>query len=163
VFFRAIPRVLAKRPDAKFLCVGMTGEPAALRWLRELDIESHVELLASVPHNEMAGVFRRGQVVASISTHDGTPNTLLEGMACGCLPVAGDLDSIREWIKHGKNGLLVDPRDPASVANGILEGLENKNLRQEAAGLNTKIISERAEYARCMEAADRFYQRISGA
>ena len=34
--------------------------------------------------------------------HDGTPNTLLEGMACGCLPVAGDLDSIREWLKPGQ-------------------------------------------------------------
>ena len=104
-------------------------------------------------------VFRRAQIVVSPSVHDGTPNTLLEGMACGCLPVAGDLESIREWIRPGKNGLLVDATDAQSLADAILEGLENKNLRQQAAGLNQKLILERAEYTHCMSAAERFYER----
>ena len=34
VFFQAIPTVLAKRPDAKFLCVAMAGEPQALKWVQ---------------------------------------------------------------------------------------------------------------------------------
>lgn len=160
VFFRAIPLVLARQPRAKFLCVAMAGERQAMQWVRELGIERSVELLPALPHAQMADLFRRSQVMASISAHDGTPNTLLEGMACGSLPVAGDLESIREWIKPGHNGLLVDPADAASVAAGILEGLENKSLRQQAAGENRKIITERAEYARCMAAAELFYQRI---
>jgi glycosyltransferase involved in cell wall biosynthesis len=160
VFFRAIPQVLAKQPDARFLCVGMAGELQALKWIRELAIEGAVELLPALPHEQMADVFRRGQVMASISTHDGTPNTLLEGMACGCVPVAADLDSIREWIRPGKNGLLINPRDSASVAEGILEGLQNKSLRLGAAGENQKIIAERAEYGRCMAAAEQFYRRV---
>jgi glycosyltransferase involved in cell wall biosynthesis len=161
VFFRAIPLILQKRPEARFLCVAMAGEPQATRWVRDLGIEKSVELLPAVPHTKMAELFRRGQLIASISTHDGTPNTLLEGMASGCLPVAGDLESIREWIKPGRNGLLVSPNDPGSVAAGILEGLENEGLRREAAGANQKIIAERAEYAHCMAAAGLFYQRIT--
>jgi glycosyltransferase involved in cell wall biosynthesis len=160
VFFRAIPLVLARQPRARFVCVAMAGEPQATQWVRELGIENSVELLPPLPHAQMADLFRGAQVVASISTHDGTPNTLLEGMACGCLPVAGDLESIREWIKPSHNGLLVDPNDASSVAAGILEGLENESLRQQAAGENQKIITERAEYARCMAAAELFYQRI---
>ncbi len=163
VFFRAVPLVLAKQPGARFLCVAMAGEHQAEGWVRELGIQDSVELLPALPHQQMAGVFRRSQLVASISVHDGTPNTLLEGMACGCLPVAGDLDSIREWIKTGRNGLLVDPADPSSVADGILEGLQNESLRLDAAGENQNIIRERAEYARCMAAAERFYQRIIAA
>lgn len=160
VFFRAIPLVLARQPKARFLCVAMAGEPQAMQWLSELGIQDSVELLPSQPYADMADLFRRSQVVASISTHDGTPNSLLEGMASGCLPVAGDLESIREWIKPAQNGLLVDPTDPASVAEGILGGLENESLRHQAAGENHKIIMERAEYAGCMAAAERFYQRI---
>ncbi len=42
--------------------------------------------------HQMADWFRRCRVVVSPSTHDGTPNTLLEGMACGCFPIAGDIN-----------------------------------------------------------------------
>ncbi len=160
VFFQAIPRVLAKRPETRFICTSMAGEPQALKWTQQLGIEQAVELLPAMPHGQMGDLFRRGQIIVSASVHDGTPNTLLEGMACGCLPVAGDLESIREWIRHGKNGLLVDATDPSSVADAILEGLENKDLRQQAASINQKTILERAEYTRCMAAAERFYQRI---
>ncbi len=159
-FFRAIPLVLAARPDARFLCVGMQGESLAAQWIRELGIEASVELLPAVPHAQMADTYRQAQVSVSLGIHDGTPNTLLESMACGCLPLAGDLESIREWIKPGKNGLLADVADPESVAQGILEGLNNKNLRQEAAGINQRLISERADYTRCMAAAELFYEKV---
>jgi glycosyltransferase involved in cell wall biosynthesis len=159
-FFQAVPRVLAKRPEARFVCVAMAGEPQALKWIQQLNIAHAVELLPAIPHVQMGEVFRRGQIIVSASIHDGTPNTLLEGMACGCLPVAGDLESIREWIRPGKNGLLADATNPESLANAILEGLDNKDLRRQAAGMNQKIILERAEYAHCMATAERFYERI---
>ncbi|HEX8990740.1 MAG TPA: glycosyltransferase [Anaerolineales bacterium] len=160
VFFQAIPRILTRRPDAKFLCAAMNGEAEALRWIHRLKIEQSVELLPSMRHEEMGDTFRRAQVVVSPSIHDGTPNTLLEGMACGCFPVAGDLESIREWIEPGRNGLLMDPTDADSVAEAILQALEKKSLREQAAGINHKIILERAEYGQCMAAARRFYERI---
>src|SRR5512146_3339207 len=74
VFFRAIPLVLARQPGARFVCVAMAGEPQAVRWLRERGIENSVELLPALPHADMADLFRGGQIIASISTHDGTPN-----------------------------------------------------------------------------------------
>lgn len=160
VFFQAIPRVLAKRPDAKFVCASMAEEPEALKWIQKLGIRQAVKFLPSLPHAQMAEVFRGVQVVVSPSVHDGTPNTLLEGMACGCTLVAGDLESIREWISPGKNGLLADTTNPESLADAMLEALENKNLREHAAGLNRKVIAERAEYGRCMAEASRFYQRV---
>ena len=57
---------------------------------RELGIEDTVELTPPLPHADMAALFRSAQVLVSPTTHDGTPNSLLEGMACGCFPVAGD-------------------------------------------------------------------------
>lgn len=160
VFFQAIPLVLAMRPDARFLCASMDGDRQALAWVRRLNIGESVELLSPVPQAAMADLYRRAQIMVSPAIHDGTPNSLLEAMACGCFPVVGDLESIREWIKDGENGLLPDPNDPRSLSQAILAALENKDLRHRAAGLNRELIVNRAEYARCMAEASGFYHRL---
>jgi len=159
-FFKAIPLVLEKRQDARFVCSSMAGQPQAVQWIKELNIQHAVDLYPPMPHAQMADVFRTAQVVVSPSIHDGTPNTLLEGMACGCFPVAGDLESIREWITPNQNGLLVDSTDPRSIADGILAALENKDLRSKAAGRNAEIIASRAEYGACMAQAEAFYKKL---
>jgi len=159
-FFQAIPLVLAERPNAKFICAAMAGEPQALQWIQRLNLTGAVELLPPMPHPQMADVFRRSQVVVSPSIHDGTPNSLLEGLACGCFPVAGDLESVREWITQGENGLLTDANDPQKLADSLLFALKNKSLREQAVGLNKKLVVERAEFTRCMTQAVGFYQTI---
>jgi len=159
-FFQSIPLVLKEIPNARFVCASMAGQPEALDWIRKLGIETSVELLAPRPHAEMAGVYRGAMILVSPSTHDGTPNTLLEGMACGCFPIAGDLESLREWIRDGENGLLIDSGSPASLAGAILKAIKNKDLRAKAAGLNREIIASRAEYRRNMANAESFYQEV---
>jgi glycosyltransferase involved in cell wall biosynthesis len=160
VFFKAIPLVLEKVPEARFLCASMAGEAQAQQWIKEFGISHAVELLAPMPHAQMAEAYRRAAVLVSPSVHDGTPNTLLEGMASGCTPVAGDLESIREWITDGENGLLTDATDPHKLAESIIRALKSKDLREQAAGLNAKRIAEGAEYNTCMSQASSFYQRI---
>jgi glycosyltransferase involved in cell wall biosynthesis len=160
VFFQAIPLVLARRPDARFVCVALDGDQDAARWVEKLGIQEVVTLLPHLPQAELAGHLRRAQVLVSPSVHDGTPNSLLEGMACGCFPIAGDLESIREWITPGKNGLLVDATDASALASAIVEALENANLRHEAAGSNHRLIMQRAEYATCMAQGGEFYGRV---
>jgi glycosyltransferase involved in cell wall biosynthesis len=160
IYFKAIPLVLEKQPNAKFIFASMAGESQANQWIQELDIKHAVELLPPLSHSDMADAFRRAQIVASPSIHDGTPNTLLEGMACGCFPVAGDLESIREWITPDENGLLFDSNDSRSIANAILIALENKNLRTKAAGLNQDTIATRAEYELNMQRAEEFYAKV---
>jgi glycosyltransferase involved in cell wall biosynthesis len=160
VFFKAIPLVLKEVPRARFLCASMAGESQAEQWIAELGIGHAVELLAPMPHAQMAEVYRRAAVLVSPSVHDGTPNTLLEGMACGCFPVAGDLESIREWITDGENGLLVDATDPKNLAESIIGALKNKDLRISAAKQNNETIEERAEYNTCMNLAGSLYERL---
>jgi glycosyltransferase involved in cell wall biosynthesis len=161
-FFKAIPLVLKKHPKAKFMCTSMAGEGQILGWLREYQIEHAVELLAPMPNMEMANIYRRAQILVSPSIHDGTPNTLLEGMACGCFPTAGDLESIREWIRPKENGLLFDSTSPQSIADAIIHAIENKNLREKAAGLNQEIIATRAEHESNMLRVEEFYRLVIG-
>jgi glycosyltransferase involved in cell wall biosynthesis len=161
-FFKAIPLVLAKYPEAKFICTSMQNESQALKWIEELNISHAVELLPAIEYQKMGDVFRSAQIVVSPSIHDGTPNSLIEAMACGCFPVAGDLESIREWITHGQNGLLFDSNNPQSIADSILLGLEREDLRRDAAGLNANLISAKADYEVNMKRVEEFYKLVIG-
>jgi len=161
-FFKSIPLVLKEIPNAKFICASMAGQPEALNWLEKLNIAESVQLLAPMPHEQIAEIYRSAQIVVSPATHDGTPNSLLEGMACGCFPIVGDLESISEWIIDTQNGLLIDPASPAALADAIVRAIKNKDLRERAAGLNQEIIASRAEYARNMAKAEEFYQKVIG-
>jgi glycosyltransferase involved in cell wall biosynthesis len=163
VFLQAVPLVLERLPAARFRCAALAKDRAAAAWVKRLNVGHAVQLLPSLPQAELADLFRSAQVMVSPSVHDGTPNSLLEGMACGCLPVAGDLESVREWIKPGENGLLVDPSDPRALADGIIRGLEDADLRRTAAGLNHELILERAEFGRCMSQARVFYSKVMSA
>jgi len=159
-FFRAIPLVLGKFPSAVFLCSSMQGQPGAERWVRSLNIGHAVRLLPHVPRDQMARFFRLAQVMVSFSTHDGTPNSMLEAMACGCFPVAGDIESVREWIVDGQNGLLVDSADPKAAAAAMIEALADGDLRRQAQSRNANLIVERADYGKMMARAGQFYEHV---
>ena len=159
-FFRAIPRVLERIPSARFLCPVMAGEAQAERWVQALGISDHVELLPRQTRSQMAALFRQAQVAVSVSEHDGTPNTLLEAMASGCFPVAGDIEPLHEWITHGENGLLVDPGDSNALAEAILTGLEQATLRGRAQEINRCLVAERANYQHVMREAESYYEEI---
>ena len=159
-FFKAIPKILAKNPEIKFVCPGMAGEAEAENWIVKLDLSFAVELLPIIPRHDLAVLFRESAVTVSPSTHDGTPNTLLEAMACGSYPVAGDLTSIREWIEPGENGGLIDPGDPDHLAREVLSALRDATLRKKAAKLNHALVNEKAEYNSSMHKAEEFYQTV---
>ncbi|MEW6566641.1 MAG: glycosyltransferase family 4 protein [Chloroflexota bacterium] len=161
-FFRAIPRVLQRFPQAHFLCPAMARDPVAEGWLRRLNIETAVHLLPPLTPPEMASAFRCADVAVSPSLHDGTPNSILEAMACGCLPVVGDLESLREWIDDGVNGLLTDATDPAALAQAVVRALADPAWREQAAHHNARIIAERARYPDVMRAAEAFNHRLLG-
>ena len=159
-FFRAIPKVLQRRPSAAFLCPNMAGQRRAEGWIDRLQIGDSVHLLPKLTPSDLAAVFRRAQVSISPSEHDGTPNTLLEAMACGAYPVVGDLQSIREWIEDGKNGTLVDPASADQVARAISVALEDAEMRARAAAENVRIVAERADYEKGMRRAGSFYEKL---
>jgi glycosyltransferase involved in cell wall biosynthesis len=95
---------------------------------------------------EILSLFSRTEIYVSITAHDGTPNSLLEAMAAGAIPVCGDLPSIREWISHGSNGFLATIDDPQAVAMSLQLALDlSATDRAAIRTMNARIIAARAE------------------
>jgi glycosyltransferase involved in cell wall biosynthesis len=161
VFFQAIPLVYQHRKDVVFVCTSMQGQPEALQWMQRLNLNNNqVRLLPYLPQSQMWELFQRAEISASISTHDGTPNTLLEAMASACFPVVGDLEALREWIIPGVNGLVVEPSKPQAVAEALLLALDHPELRARAAEINQSLVAERAEVGAIRARLAEFYQAV---
>lgn len=162
IFFKAIPLVLRRQPDAIFVCPAMAGNAEAIRWITWLKIKKQVRLLPTLPQPQLWDLFQHAQVYVSPGQHDGTPNSFLEAMACGCFPIVGDIESLREWITNGENGLLIDPTSPEALSEAILLALDSPKLRYQAKEINTSLIKQRAEAGLVRQKIDQFYQQVVG-
>lgn len=160
VFFKAIPLVLRRVPDAFFITAGMQGNKTAERSVRKMGICDSARLLPVLERQDLGSLLAASDLMVSPSSHDGTPNSLLEAMACGCFPVVGRVESIREWIRDEENGLFCDETDPASVAGAMIRALNDAGLRLRASQANRQLIQARAERADVMARAEQLYDEI---
>lgn len=161
-FFQSIPLILEKAPNTAILCPSMAGEAEAERWTAAIQADWRVVLLPSLSQGVLWELFTRCPISISITNHDGTPNTLLEAMSLGSFPIAGDIESLREWIVPGENGLLVDPGSPSALANAVVQALNDPKLRARASRQNLDIVRERAEVAHIRPKIAAFYQSVTG-
>ncbi len=159
-FFAAIPLVLAAFPDTLFLCPGLQGQPKAEAWAAQYGGQENIRLLPKLSQPKLWGLFKKSKLFVSPSSHDGTPNTLLEAMAFGCFPITGDIESLREWITSGRNGLLVDPRNPADLAEAVQKALREDDLRTQAAALNLELIKKRVDQSATQKMMAEFFQEV---
>ena len=97
-----------------------------------LGLESVIQLLGYV--NNPLKYFSRADIFVLSSHVEGLPNVLVEAMICGCTPVATDCPTgPREVLADGRYGYLVEPRNPGSIANGILKSLDCRIPPQQLA------------------------------
>jgi glycosyltransferase involved in cell wall biosynthesis len=159
-FFQAIRIVVDQIPQALFVCPSLQGDIESEGLVDTMGIRSRTKLWPRLSQAQLWTVFKKSLIFVSPSIHDGTPNSLLEAMACGCFPVVGDTESMKEWIQTGVNGLLVDATDANSMAEAIVQGINQPALRNEAAKFNANLIAERAAYIPNMLRVDEFYRSI---
>lgn len=117
-FVEAMPAVAAAFPDVSFLIVGEGRmKEAIIARAKELGVLDRLYLKDSVPDTRQTLWAMDVFVMPSLS--EGLGLSLMEAMSCG-LPSAGsDVGGIRSLIRHGDNGLLVKPADPAALAEAV--------------------------------------------
>jgi len=125
-----------------------------------LPLES-VDVCSFMGQQEWVELLRRASLFVSPSLVDGTPNSMLEGMACGAFPVMSRLDSIAEWIEDGVNGLLFDARDPQELAHCLRIAIGDIELRRTAQELNRTLVAKRADQSTVMADVRELYRELA--
>ena len=137
---RAFALVKKKRPAARMTIAGGGPERARLGDLaRELGVEADVRFTGRIDNSQIAGLLLEADVFVNSSLHDNMPISILEALASGVPVASSNVCGIPFLVEHGKTALLVPPRDPAALAQAVLDVLDNPALAEEMvrAGLDT--------------------------
>jgi glycosyltransferase involved in cell wall biosynthesis len=106
------------------------------RLIADLDLHDVVSLCGTCSQEELVEQYRQAAVfvlpcrVLESGDRDGIPNVLVEAMAVGLPVISTAISGIPELIQHERNGLLVEPGDPAAIACAIERLLADSDLRQ---------------------------------
>ena len=68
-------------------------------------------------------------IVLQSGETEGLPVVILEGLAAGKPIVASDVSGVKDVIKNGWNGFLVEQKKPNQIAEKVLELLGDDELR----------------------------------
>ena len=118
------------KEDFKNIKLLIIGEGNLVERLREQAKEKKLDDSIIFPggRRDIPDILACINIFVMPSIAEGLPNALLEAMAMGKPIVATMIGGIPEVIKNGFNGLLVPPRDPASLATAIKELIGNGQL-----------------------------------
>ena len=99
---------------------------------REMGIQDNVDFLGWVPlFPDLQQEYRSTDVFVLPSYTEGFPKVVLEAMCNGVPVVATRVGSLADIVRDGRNGLLVEPRNPVGLAGAIRRLLAEEKLRQE--------------------------------
>lgn len=148
-FMRALPKILAARPNARVLIVGGDGvsygakAPEGKTWKQIFldEVKSRINLervhfLGNVPYP----IFTQLLQLSSCHVYLTYPFVLswscIEALSTGCLVIGSDTGPVREVIEHGVNGLLVDFFNYEAIADAVIRSLSDPasfiRMRQNA-------------------------------
>lgn len=144
IFMRALPEILARRPNVKVIIVGgdevsYGAPPKDQKGWKEIflnEVKDRIDInrvifVGQIQYRDFISLLQVSTVHVYLTYPFVLSWSLLEAMSCGCAIVASDTAPIREAIKNGETGLLVDFFDPAALAAQTVRLLENPDLRQQ--------------------------------
>ncbi|MES2493178.1 MAG: glycosyltransferase [Pseudomonadota bacterium] len=133
VFLRMLPLLFELVPDVRVLMIGADdpgtyGLPPAGggTWLQAMRTElagkldwTRVHVLPPLPHKQLHRVFSNTTAHVYLTYPFVLSWSLLEAMACEAVVVGSDTAPVRDAIRHGENGVLVDFFDAEAMAQQL--------------------------------------------
>jgi glycosyltransferase involved in cell wall biosynthesis len=175
-FLKLADVLLRSSPDV--LCV-MVGDPIVRRGL---DVAFHnrdyvAHLLGQNPPFDLKRLWFLGnstpsvvaEVLAATDLHVApcrpypVARSLLEAMAAGAVVLASDTESHREVITPGETGLLVEERDPDSLAKQALEVLARPASFRPLGDAARALVHERYSQDVCLPGLAQEFAALAGA
>ena len=135
----AMPKILAKRPDAKLLLIGQGPRKAKLDSLvAKYGIEDSVKFLGSIAYADLPKYLNAADLFVMPSRSrlmglevEGLGIVYLEASACALAVIAGSSGGAPDALLDGRTGYVVDGMDINQIANRVLSLIDNPKAAKE--------------------------------
>ncbi len=127
---RAVPQVVARFPDVRFVIVGDGSMRDSLHRLAdELGMADYIDWRGAVPHDDIPGILSEFDVFAMPSLSEAFGVSAVEAQAMGVPVVAFDVEGVDEAVQDGVGGILVSRAHHENLAQAIGRLLGDAQLR----------------------------------
>jgi glycosyltransferase involved in cell wall biosynthesis len=139
----ALHRISNEIRDYKIKIILATPDTEGVaRFLAKVDNVDY-EIAERLPYRDLLALYAKSRIAISATDVDGTPSFLTEAMAMGAFPIHSDMESIREWVDDGVNGLLFPVDDIDKLVEQIRTAIKNDSLVNTARERNWQIVQEK--------------------
>jgi glycosyltransferase involved in cell wall biosynthesis len=158
-FLEAATTVAAKLPQTRFLIVGDGANRQELQ-NRASALGLDGKIVFTGFRTDVPRLLSEVSLSVLPSLSEGLSNTLLESMAAGVPVVATWVGGNPEIIEDGVSGLLVPPRDSATLANAMITVLENPGLASGFGAAGRRRIAQVFSLERSVGEIELLYQSL---
>lgn len=116
-----------------------------------LDLTEKVKFHGRLNAHQLLPLLQDSHLYVSAPSTEGFSASLLEAMACGCLPVVSDLPANRALIRHGTNGFLFTSHDPTSIVKSLSDAIDYFPQMSLAVDSNRRYVESQANIKTNME------------
>lgn len=137
----AMSKVRETFPSAKYVIVGGPGRygrdytNAIESRIERLGLCEHVLMVGPKPHNELIDWYNASDVYVMMSSREGSPNVLLESLACGTPAVATAVGGAQDELADKRLGRLISHRTANAAADAMVAEFENPKDPRHIAGV----------------------------
>jgi teichuronic acid biosynthesis glycosyltransferase TuaC len=125
-----IVEALARLPGVELIIVGEGRERGAIEGLaRDRSVADRVRLLGRIPQDRLPEIYSAADLSLLVSTHEGSPNVLLESMACGTPVLVSDIAGIADIVAAPEAGRILAEVTPSRLADAVRDLLAEPPAR----------------------------------
>lgn len=144
-------------PEATLLIAGEGEERHALEAaIAAAGLGHKIKLLGN--RTDIPDLLALADVFVFSSIKEGLPIAALEACAAGKPLVGASIDSLREVIEPGLNGLLVEPRNPKELARAVADLLSDPHTRRKMGRAASDIARRRFNLDRSVIELEEIYR-----
>jgi glycosyltransferase involved in cell wall biosynthesis len=134
------------------------------RYAEELGIGNRVLFAGRVSDAQLPIYFQSADITLLPSTTMGEAFglVLIESMACGTPVIASSLPGVRSVVQHERDGLLIKPGDPESLAGAMTRLLSDRSLRMQMGANGRSKVERQYDWQRIGDRLEDVYKEVLG-
>jgi glycosyltransferase involved in cell wall biosynthesis len=157
----ALPKILARRPNAKLVVAGTGGslDPARER-AAELGLGDKALFTGFISDDDRNRLFRAADVAVFPSLYEPFGIVALEAMAARTPVVVANVGGLGEVVRNHETGLLIYPDDVDSLVWGVLHTLDHPEWARQRVENAYRVVRERFGWQTIAASTVAIYRRI---